>query len=116
MNNTIFVLINTILTLIDVKIIRPENIPRRQRWLEPQANLMNRGISFPSSSVQEFYHYGGTGGFGTPFVAPFWGCASNFSSSLHSSSFSHVKESVVKTETPVVQKGEKKVNLKFMRN
>ena len=84
--------------------IRPENMPRRQRWLEPQANLMNRGVSFPLSSVQEFYHYGGTGGFGTPFVAPFWGYASNFPSSSLSSSSSHVKESVVKKETPVVQK------------
>lgn len=84
--------------------IRPENISRRQRWLEPQANLMNIGVSFPSSSVQEFYQYGGTGGFGTPFVAPFWGYASNFPSSSHSSSSSHIKESVVKKETPVVQK------------
>jgi hypothetical protein len=83
--------------------IRPENIPRRQRWLEPQANLMNMGVSFPSSSVQEFYHYGGTGGFGTPFVAPFWGYASNFPSSSSSSS-SHIKEPIVKKETPVIQK------------
>ena len=81
---------------------------RRQRWLEPQANLMNKGILFPSSSIQEFYQYGGTGGFGTPFVAPFWGYASNFPSSSHSSSSSHVKESVVKKETPVIQKEAKK--------
>jgi hypothetical protein len=86
--------------------IRPENIPRRQRWLEPQANLMNIGVSFPSSSVQEFYHYGGTGGFGTPFVAPFWGYAHNFPSfSSHSSSSSHV-ETVVKKEIHVVKKSE----------
>jgi hypothetical protein len=89
--------------------IRPENIPRRQRWLEPQANLMNLGVSFPSSSIQEFYQYGGTGGFGTPFVAPFLGYAHNFpSSGSHSSSYSHVKESVVKKETPVVKKEVKK--------
>jgi hypothetical protein len=31
---------------------------------------MNISVLFPSSSVQEFYHYGGTGGFGTPFVTP----------------------------------------------
>ena len=89
--------------------IRPENMTRRQRWLEPQANLMNIGVSFPSSSVQEFYHYGGTGGFGTPFIAPSWGYASNFpSSGSHSNSYSHVKESVVKKETPVVKKEVKK--------
>jgi len=88
--------------------LRPENMSRRQRWLEPQANLMNKGILFPSSSIQEFYQYGGTGGFGTPFVAPFWGYASNFPSSSHSSSSSHVKESVVKKETPVIQKEAKK--------
>jgi len=54
---------------------------RRQRWLEPQARLMNYGVSFPVSSVQEFYDHGGSGGFGSPFVAPFWGFASNFPSS-----------------------------------
>jgi hypothetical protein len=88
--------------------IRPENMTRRQRWLEPQANLMNLGVSFPSSSVQEFYHYGGTGGFGTPFVAPSWGYASNFPSyGSHTSSSSHV-ETVVKKETQVVKKEVKK--------
>jgi hypothetical protein len=93
--------------------IRPENIPRRQRCLEPQANLMNIGVSFPSSSVQEFYHYGGTGGFGTPFVAPFWGYAHNFPSfSSHSSSSSHV-ETVVKKEIPVVKKEVKKTEVEI---
>jgi hypothetical protein len=88
--------------------IRPENMPRRQRWLEPQANLMNIGVSFPSSSVQEFYQYGGTGGFGTPFVAPSWGYASNFPSSSSHTSFSSHVETVVKKEIPVAKKEVKK--------
>jgi len=73
---------------------------------------MNAGISFPSNSVHEFYSYGGSGGFGSPFVAPHWGFASNFPSSSSSSYSSHVSahqvtESVIKKEPPVVEKKEK---------
>ena len=80
--------------------------PRRQRWLEPQARLMNAGVSFPSSSVQEFYSYGGSGGFGLPFIAPPWGFASNYtSSSSHTvSSTSNVVKPIVKSDVSIIHK------------
>ena len=79
--------------------------PRRQRWLEPQARLMNAGVSFPSSSVQEFYSHGGSGGFGLPFIAPPWGFASNYtSSSSHTVSSTNVVKPIVKSDVTTTQK------------
>ena len=29
--------------------------PRRQRWMEPQANLMAMGVQFPKNAMNDFY-------------------------------------------------------------
>ena len=57
--------------------------PRRHRWMESQIGLMEAGVQFSTSSINDFYKYGGTGIMtlhGMKYTAPSWGYASNFPS------------------------------------